>query len=272
MTSTPHSDNSTKIVIGVYVIFSIWWVVLRFMNLPNDSDKNQLFAAVYGFIALFGGIIGINISRKWGGIHSFMGKSIMLFSLGLLFQEVGQLLYSYYIYFLHSPVPYPSIGDFFFYSTIPLYILGTLYLARTSGAHVSLRFLRSKLQVIVIPAIILLLSYVIFLNGYIFDWSKPIKVILDFMVPFGQAIYISLAILTYTLSKNVLGGLMKKRVLFILLGLVVQYIADWTFLYQASLNTWYAGGINDFMYLTAYFIMTFALLQMQTAYYKLNIK
>jgi hypothetical protein len=191
-----------------------------------------------------------------------MGKSIFFFSLGLLFQEIGQITYSSYIYFLHIPVPYPSIGDLFFYGTIPLYIAAVIYLAKASGIHISLRSFENKLQAILIPLGVLTFSYLMLLQNYIFDWSNPLKTVLDFVVPFGQAIYISLAILTHTLTKGILGGLMKNKVLTILFALLIQYMADWTFIYQASRGTWYAGGIDDYMFLCAYFLMTLGLLQL----------
>jgi hypothetical protein len=263
-------DAAIIISVIFFLLFTIWWITLRSMNFPNDSNENQLFAAVYGIIALWGGIWGITISHKWGGFRSVLGKSILLFSIGLFFQEIGQLSYSYYIYFLRIPLPYPSIGDLFFYSTIPLYIAATLLLAQASGAHISLKQLSSKLQAVIVPVAVLILSYVIFLEEYKFDWTNPLKVFIDFAAPFGQAIYISLALLTFILTRNILGGIMKNRVMLILFALLAQFTADWTFLYQASRGTWYAGGLNDYMYLVAYFLMTIALLQLNTVYKKLK--
>lgn len=270
MLETIKKEIAAKIVVVGFLLFTAWWIVLRFLHLPNDSNPNQLFAAVYGITALWGGIWGVGTARKWGGIHSVMGKSLLLFSVGLLLQEIGQVTYSSYIYFLKIPVPYPSIGDLFFYLTIPFYIAAVLYMAKASGVRISLRSFRNKLQAIIIPAAILTFSYIFFLQKYEFDFTQPLKMILDLGVPIGQAIYISFAILTYTLTRGVLGGIMRSKVLFILLALVAQYVADWTFLYQASQGTWYAGGLNDYMYLTAYFLLTFGLLQFSTAFNKLK--
>lgn len=261
-----------RIAVVIFIIFTTWWIILQFMQLPHESGYNQLWGGLYGIVALWGGIWGVIISQKWGGFRSIIGNSIFFFALGLLFQEVGQIAYTYYISFLNQPIPYPSIGDLFFYSTIILYIIAVIYMAKVTGVHISWHSFHSKLQAVLIPAVILLLSYFFFLKGYEFDWSKPLVVFLDFVVPIGQAIYISLAILIYTLTRNVLGGVLKSSVLLIIIALVVQYIADWTFLYQASQEIWYTGGINDYMYFFAYFLMTIALLQFDSALQKMRGK
>lgn len=255
---------SVKIAVAFFIFFTVWWVILQFMNLPPESDYNQLWGGTYGVVALWGGICGVIIAQKWGGFHSVMGRSILFFALGLLSQEIGQVAYTYYISFLHQPVPYPSIGDFFFYITIPFYIIAVINLARASGIHISLRSFRIKLQSLLIPTGILLISYFFFFQQYEFDWSQPLKTFLDLGVPVGQAIYISFAILTYALTRGVLGGLMKSKVLFILFALLAQYVADWTFLYQASREIWYTGGINDYMFFCAYVLMTLSLLNLNT--------
>ena len=102
-----------------------------------------------------------------------------------------------------------------------------------------------------------------FLQKYEFDWGQPLKIFLDFGYPFGQAIYVSLALLTYTLSKSVLGGIMKKKILFILFAFLMQYVADYNFLFQSSRGTWANGGYGDFLYFLAYFLMTLGLLNLQ---------
>ena len=103
-------------------------------------------------------------------------------------------------------------------------------------------------------------SYSFFLRDYQFDWSNKLKVFLDFGYPFGQAIYVSIAIMALILCKNVLGGIMKKPLTFMLLALVVQYFCDFMFLYQANAGTWYVGGVNDYMYFVSYFLMTISLI------------
>lgn len=259
-----ENEWAAKVALIFFILLSLWWVYLNFIgNFPDDSQK-QLFAAVYGLMALWGAIWGFLISRQWGGYKSIIGKAIIFFSLGLFAQEFGQLAYSYYIYYLHIEVPYPSLGDIGYFSSILFYIYGVVLLAKASGVRIFSSSLGSKLQAVIIPLIILSASYWMFLRDYSFDWSNPLKIFLDFGYPLGQSIYISLAVLAFLLSRKILGGLMRNKILFILAALFVQYVADYTFLYQSSRGLWKVGEINDLVYLIAYLVMASALFQLKT--------
>ena len=137
-------------------------------------------------------------------------------------------------------------------------------MAKASGIRISLRSLKGKLQAVLIPAVLVIASYFIFLQGHSVDLSHIGRTFFDFGYPLGDAIYISLAILTFTLTKGLLGGLMRGKVLLLLVALLTQYVADFSFLYQASRGTWSVSGINDYIYLLAYFLMTLALLNLHT--------
>lgn len=259
-----ESKQASIIARVFFIVYTIWWLYLLLFVSP-DNIQYELFTGSYGLLALFGGVGGLFIAKHWGGWKSLMGKSVGFFSLGLLFQEFGQLAYSYlyYIQFKGAEVPYPSIGDLGYFGSIPLYIMGTVYLAKASGISISLRNVQNKISAIVVPVLVLALSYFMFLQGYEFDWSAPLVILLDFGYPLGQAMYVSLALLTYYLSRKTLGGVMQSKIRYILLALAVQYFADYTFLYQASQGTWVAGGVNDFLYLVSYFMMATALFNLR---------
>ena len=253
---------ASSLLFGLYVF---WWVALRTNAAPSGFSGDS-FSDTYGILALLGGIAGIFIARRWGGFRSLMGRAIMFFSLGLLAQAFGQAVYSIYYFWLGEEVPYPSLGDIGYFGSVLLYIYAIYCLARVSGVQISLKSFYNKFLALIIPIILLGLSYYWFLKDYEVDTSAPLTTFLDFGYPLGQAIYIALAILTFTLSRKILGGIMRGPILFVLFALFVQYIADFTFLYQASRETWEAGGISDFIYLVAYFFMTLALLSIARAY------
>lgn len=254
--------TSVKLVVPLFILFAGWWILIQTSFHPGSVNA-QIFGALYGVIALIGGLTGVKYSFKWGGFKSALGRSTLFFSFGLLSQELGQLISSYYNYVLkQNPIPYPSWGDLGFFGTIPLYILGILYLGKVIGAKNSLSSRRKLLFAFLVPIFMLVVSYLVFLRGYQFDWSNPIKVFLDFGYPFGDSLYIALTIVIYFLSRGLLGGTMKNKVLFILIALCVQFLADYSFLYQSYYGSWSVGGINDFLYLLAYFMMTLGLIRL----------
>ncbi len=262
-------EGLNKTAIAFFVLITIWWVIL-FISGAKETFQNYLFGATYGLICLWGGLWGLIISKKWGGFNSAIGKAIIFLSLGLLAQEFGQLIFSYYNIFLKIEIPYPSLADVGFFGSIPLYIIGMAYLAHAAGSKFSLNTITSKLQIVVVPTCILIVSYLLFLRSYEFNFSNPLQIFLDFGYPFGEAFYISVAILAYFLSRKLLGGLMKSRIILLIIAFVVQYLADFNFLYQNSQGTWINGGYGDYIYFLAYFIMTLGLIQLKTVLDRLD--
>lgn len=255
----------------IFLIFTLWWINLHQSDLVSNRNGRQLWGATYQVLALFGGIIGIFISHKWGGYKSVLGKIILAFSFGLLLQLFGQTYSSYYVYhYAVEAPPYPAIGDIGFFGSVLLYIYGTFLLSKVSGVGVNLKKLHNKIFAFLIPCIILVSSYFFFLKGYEIDPSAPAKVFLDFGYPFGQAFYVSIAILALTMSWNVLGGMMKKSILFLIFALLFQYFSDSMFLYEAGQGSWYVGNINDYLYAASYFIMSLSLIQLGVAFKKIS--
>jgi len=267
MLKSISKEWTAKIAFLIFIIHVIWWITFQFSQTRSDFSV-QLFGSTYGILAAWGGIVGITIAQKWGGFKSVLGRAIMLFSLGLLAQEFGQIAYTVYIYILHVEIPYPSIGDIGYFGSVFLYIYASILLAKTAGVKILRQSFKNKLQAIIIPLIMLALSYILFLQGYEFDYNNPLKIFLDFGYPMGQAIYLSIAILTFILSFKMLGGVMRNKVLFILFALFIQYLADYTFLYQVSNGTWTTGGINELMYLISYLFMTLSLIEMKSPFSK----
>ena len=251
------------------IIFTVWRFYLMFYDFGDRSYDIQIWAASYQLIAWFGVICGFYFSGLWGGWKSLVGRANLAFSIGLFAQCFGQSVFSYFFY-KGINTPYPSVADIGFFGSIPFYAYGAFLLVKFYNTRKSLKSLRNLALIFIIPIGMLAISYVIFLNGYQFNWSQPLKVILDFGYPLGQALYISLAILAFLLSFSSLGGVMKKPTLFFIFSLATQYLADYTFLYKSNNGTFVGGGIVDYIYLIAYFLMTLSLIQLGFTFYKIK--
>ncbi len=253
-----------------FVVLSLWWGYLLSLGVDSTEHARQIWAALYQGVAIMGGLIGIFALSRWGGYKSLLGKIILAFSIGLFLQSFGQSAYSYYIFFRHVEIPYPSLGDIGFFGSIIAYIYAVTVLAKFVGIKFSFEITPSKIRGLIISLIILISSYLFFLDGYEFDWSNKLRVFLDFGYPLGQAVYLSIAISAFLTSRDFLGGVVKRPILFLIFALVFQYFSDFMFLYQYSEGTWYVGGINDFMYLVSYFLMTVALVYLDYTFTKIK--
>ena len=242
-----HLNNILKSKAFLFVSFLFlvlvgWRIALSVSPVWGTDTNIQIWAASYQIIAWCGAIIGLIYSRVWGGWKSVIGRVSLAFSIGLLLQSFGQSVFSYYFY-TGNPLPYPSLADLGFFGSIPFYVYGVIEILRASGARFSLTAIQAKLQAIFIPLFILGVSYVVFLKDYQFDSTQPfLKTFLDFGYPLGEALYISIAILAYIISRNMMGGIMRKAIIFFICALGAQYLSDYTFLYQ-SLCLVYEGQI-----------------------------
>lgn len=261
----------TLVASGVFSLFLIWWVLLNFF--PNFlTDGGALFADTYAVTALLGGVIGLYFSfTRWGGFSSLMGRVVLFLSLGLLAQVFGQASYAFYARVFGIEVPYPSVGDIGFFGSIPLYILGAYYLIRLSTATIRVGK-SNKLNplVIFIPLSMLALSYLVFIKDYEVSTDSLLATALDFGYPLLQSIYVSMALIAFYYTKNMVNSFMHKKILFLLFALVFQYVADFVFLFKAHRDLYVTGGFTDFLYLLAYFLMTLAIINLNDVFERLK--
>jgi hypothetical protein len=260
-------SKTGQVLVGLFSVISLWRLFLflyaaHFSNLGFDI---QIWGASYQILAFWGVVCGLVFSRLWGGWKSVIGRADILFALGLCGQLFGQCISSYYT-ITGGVLPYPSIADLGFFATIPLYTYGAILLARAGGAKIKITSLESVAQIVVIPLIMLCISFFVFLRGYAFDWSQPLRIFLDFGYPLGDAVYISAAILAFSLSFRSLGGVMRIPIFTFIIALVLQYLADFTFLYQNANGTFVVGGITDLAYTVSYFLMALSLIQLAVTF------
>jgi len=255
-------NRVVQILVVLYLGLAIFWGWIRIHGLTEGPISN-LYGALYPFISLIGGLYGISVvSREWGGFKSVMGRGVLFLSLGLLAQVFGQWAWSYYTMIQGIEVPYPSIADVGYFAIIPLYSYAMYNFAKASGIKFGLSTFLGKIQALIVPLIMITIAYFFFLKDVQVDWSNPIRTFLDFGYPGLEPIAVSIGILTYSLSRNILGGIMRSKILYIIFALVFQFITDYIFLYQAGTVTYYNGGIVDLLYTTSFIIMALGILSL----------
>ena len=209
----------------------------------------------------FGGILGISVSKKWGMFKSSMGKAIFFLSTGSFIWSFGSFIWAYYNFVVHASVPYPGLSDVAWISCIPIWAVGVFYLGQAMYIKLGLRKLGGKLFVIILPIAVLASSWYFLVDfahgGSITSGGGPLKVFFDIAYPTGDVLILTLAFLIFGFSFRSLGGRYKWPIIIILFGFLVEYLADFSFSYTTTVNTYYNGDWVDLLYATALFILSF---------------
>lgn len=251
---------STTILVLVYVASLVWWISLD-RNAEEVPLSNYLYTLLEGIIPILGGLYGISIAKRWGFFSSVIGKSLLFLSLGLISWGMGTMIFvGYYNLLLNIEIPYPSLADAAYIVSWPLWGIGMVYLSRATGAKYALHNASGKSVLIIIPVIIIALSYYLLVQvarGGVISASEGLtKVFFDLAYPIGDVVILTLATLVYGLSFKYFGGKYKVAIYVLLFGFVVNYFADFSFSYQTTLETFVPGGFSDLLFTTAMFALS----------------
>lgn len=253
----------------VFLGFLGWWISFQHV-VSHGGVSVEWFDGIYGIVALYGSIVGFVSSKKFGGWKAVLGRSLFFFSLALFFQEAGQQIANYYVYVMHVGLPYPAWDDAAYFSSTLAFILGALYLAKAAGVKLALKKNVYKFIAFIVMATISIVAYTILLHNHQFDTKNPLSVFLDIGYPVGDALYVSIAVVAYLLSRKLLGGVMKPAILFLIVALLIQYSADFTFIYQGNRNTYVPGSYDDLLYFIAYFATSLAMINFLVLYKRIH--
>lgn len=259
MLQSAKASSMIKFLITYYSVIVLWWLFLFFTGSVNNLN-NYLFAFCFGLIPLFGGIFGIVNFNKWGFFKSFIGKGLLFISLGLATWGIGQVIFSYYNLFLNVEVPYPSLADASFILSWPLWGVGVFYLSKATGMKFGLRSKIGQSTFLIIPLITIALSYyflvIIARDGVLADSGGYFKLFFDLAYPIGDVVILTMVALVYILSFNYLGGKFKVAINLILIGFVINYIADFSFSYSTTVETFFSANWVDLVFATAMFTLS----------------
>lgn len=257
MKSTKSQNVAFYLPIAMLVGYLAWWVLINYFEWP-DRDN---YTDSYSLIALTTSVIGLVAAKKWGLFKSKFGAAIGYFSVGLFLQFLGHLIYAYYFRVQNIELAYPNVGDISFLLTGVAYTLAVYNLLRV----VVYKGSTFKPRIILGVSILLTLGlawlvYESFLKLGLHDERGFIYSLLNFSYPFIQAFYFLLGVIAIMQAKRMSGGKMLGAVSVMLVALMVQYAADFSFLYQSYHETWVAAGTNDLIYTLAYGLMALSIL------------
>lgn len=253
-----------KLLIILTLIVSLWWIEI-FLTGSRAQLQNYLWVVLLTFVPVVGGINGLLISRKWGGWDSIFGKCIIFISLGLLGWSFGDFAWSYFNLVEKIEVPYPSVADIGFFSIVPFWLIGLIYLLKTTRAKFVFKSWDGKILLVVLPITAFIISYFLFLKDKaLFDGESFAKSFFDLAFPLGDVIILSLSLLAFVSAVKFLGGKMKLPIMILIAGFFFQYITDFSFSYTSSTGEYFNGSWVDMFYLVSQFLVSYGLASFKT--------
>jgi hypothetical protein len=258
-------NSKNSFILGYLICMIIFWLGLYLSGI-KDNLINRFWGLSIDFLALFGGVLGILVAKQWGNFKSMVGRGILFLSSGIVVWSLGNFIFSYYVFFQNVSIPYPSVADIFFIGALPLWMIGMFYFAKASGVQFGLKSNFRRSFLFVVPIMTSIASYyllvVVARAGLVTNGGGVIKVFFDLAYPIGDTIIATIALLVYSLSFKYLGGKFKIPVIFILLGFVLMFFADFAFSYTTTLGIYYGGSAVDPLFVVALFLMGFGLSSM----------
>ena len=274
--------SAARFIEGLYFSLIAFWVIsslVNFLHSPSNwtslfsgvttTPYNYFFALSYSLLPIIGGVVGFHNAGKWGFFRSSMGKALLFLSLGLIVWGYGELIWSYYNFFLEQSIPYPSLADICFTLSYPLWALGVFYLGPATGVKFGIRNKSGKLLLILIPLTMIVFSYYFLIlvarHGILPSNEGLLKVFFDFAYPLGDIVVATFALLIYGLSFRYLGGIFRWPIILLLIGVIINYFADSAFSYTTTIDAFYNGSWVDLLFTTALFIMSFGVTNLDYA-------
>jgi len=244
---------------GFFVLMLIYWVGIQISDI-KDLPINLLYSFSTAVLAFFGGLMGLKVSKNWGGVKSAVGKAVLFLSAGTISWSLGNFVWSFYNFILNIEMPYPSLSDLGYTLAIPLWMIGVVFLSEATGARFSLRKMKGRLLLIALPILGALVSYyflfVIARDSTIDLEGGLLKVLLDFYYPISDFIILTVSFLMFGLSLKYLGGKFRWPIYTILLGFIFMFLADFLFSYTTTIETYYNGNFPDLLFAVAMYVIS----------------
>lgn len=252
-------DRWSKVLLLVLILTMITAIMVNLFHL-RATTLNHLVSLFLTFIPSIGFIIGCIRSRQWGGFKTVIGRSLIFLSLGLFFWALGSWIWSYYNFFLGNEMPYPSWADVGY---VPFYLwagIGLVMLANFTSLQTELNGAKSKVYFFCIPILMAIVTYYfIFVQlhgGSIWQTNEPAKVFVDLYYPLADVVVLTIIVLTSGLAFNFLGERLRVPITLLILGFIVNYVADFYFSYSTTVGSYYGGELADILFSCAMFLLS----------------
>lgn len=255
----PQNLNKNVKHLIKYIFFTLifsWFIFNFIFPLNYYSD---FFAIVLIVTPLLGGIFSLERTKEWGFTKSTVGLSLIFFAFGLIMWFIGQTFY-----FIDSKVNSPlKLYEFFFIFIDPFYLLGVFFLAKSIGTF---KYFKTNLSLIVLPVLILIINLILVSFFYGRDFIELITSYnIEDLYIFGSIVLATFVVSILMFSKK-LGGQYKTALIYILVGILFQYVGDNLYAYLDAEKA--NGSLADLLFFSSISFITYGMYQLDPG--KLN--
>jgi hypothetical protein len=242
-----------------YLALLVWWITI-FSRSLIDTRENFYFGIALGLFTIICGITGLTKSKRWGSFSSYIGRFIIFLSSGFIAWGIGTLIIGYFNIALDQIYPYPSLADFAYILSWPLWIIAMFNLSKATGARARFKSFAGKLITLVVIVFAFAISYYLLFTvarGGMFEISSDsyLRLFFDFAYPVGDIFIVASSLLLFGLSFNYLGGRFKFPIFLIIFGFILNYAADIVFTYINTVGIYHVGNWVDMLYVTVFLVL-----------------
>lgn len=241
-------------------LFAVGWDIWLY-TLPNPTSVwNYVYNLIYGLMFLIGGIISVMYAFDFG-FNTNLGKMILFFGIGMLFDWLGNVIWVYYNLVLAVRIPYPSYADASYMLLAPCFVIGGFYMIQLYQTQISKK--------LVIDSIVVICLAFVIIFGFFArpDLSAELSLIEKFTniyYPFSDVIFASMALIVIRVGR----GKAHPSLYIFTSGIALQTVADLLFAYRSALGVYWNGDISDLLYTVSAFVICIGIVEIINSLYK----
>ena len=247
----------------ISIIFLVYFLYVSGYEYHSLGIYTQIPLTI---IPVVGGLIGLERFKQWGMFKSMMGKALLFLSLGMIVWGVALGMWTYY-YYVNITLPYPSLADYVFIWSPPLWIIGLVFLSKVVGAPFAFKNPKETLLGLGVGVLVAIVSYyILVVIGHENVLSLPEDTFTQLFFNYAYTAEILVVVVfvgtSYMFSKKYLGGKFKMSVLQLFLGFLIHFFAVFFFVYTITKGTYFNGNIADILFTLAVYLESLGIINL----------
>lgn len=254
-------SRGSQWLLVIFLFMLVWFTVVNIIGL-RETVWSHIYSLLLAIVPGMGGCIGLYRMRQWGGYKSIIGKAVFFISMGLVAWSLGSWVWTYYNFFLGVEAPYPSWADIFYFQIYFFWGAGLLVLSNITSVESSGSNLKEKVIFFCIPIVMAIVTYFLLfldLHGGQLNYANLPKVFVDLYYPLGDVAVLTIIVLSSGATFNFLGERLKLPIMLLIIGFMINYIADFYLAYTTQIGTYYVGSTSDLLFTISMFILSLGL-------------